>query len=248
MQGFLQGHRGRVHAREQGSGGRLQGFLNDLVDAFFLRGNRGFGLPVFGPLALGGALGVLRGPLLGNNLFRGHRHFFLLVRTHDLGDIGPEPTLFDHNDPAVGGVHAQLPARLGGGEEFLGELQRELVRGGGVGKVSALEFGFPVRFHPDLAFQVGAVPAHPHIDGSALVVVEKRQGVDHPRINLLQVIAHQRFQATLAGDGFGGGVGGVLVAEIEPLEPVRTNLVTCGNVVELILHGGREIIVHQGGE
>ena len=119
-------------------------------------------------------MGVLRGPLLGNNLFRGHRNFFLLVRTHDLGDIGPEPTLFDHNDPAVGGVHAQLPARLGGGEEFLCELQRELVRGSGVGKVSALEFGFPVRFHPDLAFQVGAVPAHPHIDGSALVVVEKR--------------------------------------------------------------------------
>ena len=119
-------------------------------------------------------MGVLRGPFLGNNLFRVHRHFFLLVRTHDFGDVGAKPALFDHNNPAVGGVDAQLSARLGGGEEFLGELQCELIRGGGIGKVSALEFGFPVRFHPDLAFQVGAVPAHPHIDGSALVVVEKR--------------------------------------------------------------------------
>ena len=119
-------------------------------------------------------MGVFRGPLLGNNLFRGHRYFFLLVRTHDFGDVGAKPAFFDHNDPAIGGVYTQLPARLGGGKEFLGELQRELVRGGGIGKVSALEFRFPVRLHPDLAFQVGAVPAHPHIDGSALVVVEKR--------------------------------------------------------------------------
>ena len=119
-------------------------------------------------------MGVLRGPFLGNNLFRGHRHFFLLVRTHDLGDVGAESAFLGHNDPTIGGVHTQLPARLGGGEEFLGELQRELVRGGGVGKVSALEVRFPIRFHPDLAFQVGTVPAHPHIDGSTLVVVEKR--------------------------------------------------------------------------
>ena len=40
----------------------------------------------------------------------------------------------------------------------------------------------------------------------------------------------------------------VLAAEVEVVQPVGTSLMTRGDLVEFVLHGGGEVVVDQAGE
>ena len=74
------------------------------------------------------------------------------------------------------------------------------------------------------------------------------QGVHLSGVDLLQVVVDQVLQATEPGHGLRRRVRGLGVPEVEALEPVRPVLLTTGDLVELVLHRGGELVVHQRAE
>ena len=131
------------------------------------------------------------------------------------------------------------------GEQLLRHLQRQLVGGHTVRQVGALVLWFAVLIDAHHTLQVRTVSPHSHHDASPFGIVEQVQGVNQPGVDMLQVIAHQGFQTAQSGHGFGGPVGGISIAEIKSGEPVGAVFIAGGNVVELVLHGGGEVVVHQ---
>ena len=95
------------------------------------------------------------------------------------------------------------------------------------------------------AFQVRPVPAHPHVDRAALVVVKQPDGVHFSSIDALEVHADELLQPAGAGDRVRHPV---LAAEVEVVEPVAALLVACGDLVELVFHRGGEVVVDQPAE
>ena len=244
FQCFLECDGGRFHRREEGGGGWLQLLVDQLRHALFLLRGGGFGFPVLGAFAFFGALFVLFGALGGDDFFGAGFGGGAFVVTHELGDVWAEaPFLCDDHTP-IGGVLPQFASGLRGGEEFLGHLECDFVRGCGFGQVGALVFGLAVLLADD-ALDVGAVAADADDDGSAFGVVEKFQRVRGARVDGFEVVLDHVLQAAAACEGLGHGFLGVGVAKVEAGEPLGAVLVAVGDFVEFVFHGGGEVVVHE---
>ena len=99
-----------------------------------------------------------------------------------------------------------------------------------------------------LALQVGAVATDTDEDGASLIIVEQVQRVHAPGVDLLQIVADQGLQTTEPRDGLSHRVGRLGVTEVEAVEPVCPVLRAGRDLVELVLHGRGEVVVHQRGE
>ena len=141
-------------------------------------------------------------------------------------------------------IDAQRPALLRGGEKSFGQLQGQFVRGDLIVEVRSLRGGLTV-VADDHPFQVRTVLPYPHVDRATLIVVEQRNGVDLAGIDALQVHAHQFLEAAGTGDRMRYAV---LTTEVEVVQPIGAPLVTGGDLVEFILHGGGEVVVDQTAE
>ncbi len=142
-------------------------------------------------------------------------------------------------------IHAEHAALLRCGEKKgFGQLKGQLVGRDLVVEVGSLRFGFAI-LAGDHPLQVWAVLTHPNHDRPAFLVVEQLDGVDFSGIDAFEVDTHQLLEATGAGDR----VGHTMVAtEVEVGQPVGAPLLPGGDLVELVLHGGGEVVIHQAAE
>ena len=222
--------------------------VDKLLDPLRLLVGRGLGLPVLGTLALGGALGILLGALLRNDLLGFGLGGGALVVADKLSDVGAVAAFLRHDGAAGGRVLAQFTAGRRGGEEFLRHLHGHLVRGGGLGQIGTLVLGLTLSRRAHLALQVRAVAADADVDRAVLVVAEELEGVHAAGVDGLEVILDDRFQAAPARDGLGGGLVGIGIAEVEAGEPLGAVLRAAGDLVEFVLHGRGEFVVDEGVE
>ena len=141
-------------------------------------------------------------------------------------------------------VDTEHPALLGCGEKGFGQLKGQLIRGDLIVEVRSLRGGFAV-LTDDHSFQIRTVLTHPHIDRAALIVIEQHDGVDLASVDALKVHAHQFLEATCTCDRMRYAV---LTTEVEVVQPIGTPLMTGGDLVEFVLHGGGEVVVDQSGK
>ena len=140
-------------------------------------------------------------------------------------------------------VDAEHPPLLRGGEQLLGDLDGQLVRGHLGGQVGPLQLLRSIGTG-DVAFEVRPEPADPHEHRAALVVVEQFDGVDLAGVDLLEVDTDEFLEAAGPRDV---GLSGV-TAEIELGEPVGAVLVARGDLVEIVLQRGGEVVVNEAVE
>ncbi len=139
-----------------------------------------------------------------------------------LGHVGAEAAGLGHDRPAAGRVGAEDLLPAGPRQQLLRELRGQLVRRGALGHVGPLA----------VALQVGAVPADPHDD----VRAGQRERAHAAGVDVGQV-ADELLEPLLA-----------LRAEVEPGQPRHPLGVALGDVVERVLHLGREVVVDELGE
>ena len=178
LEGFFEGHRRGLHRAKQRGRTRLQLILDVLLDALFLLLCGRLGLPILGALAFLGALLVLLGPLLGDDLFGLTLGLLPLIIADHLGDIRAEAALLSHNHAPICRVFTQFAAALWGGKEFFRQLLVQAVRSDGFREVGALVLDAAVVIGADGALDIRAIAAHTDEDIAALGIGVKAQGVD----------------------------------------------------------------------
>ena len=171
--------------------------------------------------------------------------FHAFVVTHELCHVRTVTALLGHNHATVGRVFAQLTAGLRGGKELLRHLKGDLIRRDGFGQVGALVLRLAVCGGTHHTLNVGAVAANTHDHVAALAVLEQLQRVRLPGVNGLQVCVNHVLQTAAARNGIRHGVARISVTEVEAGEPLRTVLIAVRNLIQLIFHGGGEVIIHQ---
>ena len=191
---------------------------------------------------------VLLGALLGDDLLGLTLGLLPLILADNLGDIRAEATFLGHDHAAVFWVLTQLAAALRGGEKLFRQLLVQSIWGDGFGQVSALILDAAVVVSANGALNIRAVAAYADKDVAALGVGVEAQGVDLAGVDGFQVDVDKRLQAAVTGNGSRLLLVGLGVAEVKAIEPGGAVLDTGSNLVQLILHGRGEVIVHQLGE
>ena len=158
-------------------------------------------------------------------------------------DVRPEtPGPHRHDKPGLR-IDPELALTGRRGEQFESTFERELV-GGEVRRERGAVLA---------PLQIRTEPAHPDDHGSPVVVGAERDRVDLPGVDLTEVI-HDRLSKSLAALDRGGTAGATArravrgVAEVETLEPRDRLLGARRDLVEVVLHAGREVVIHQRWE
>ena len=141
-------------------------------------------------------------------------------------------------------IDAEYPTLLRCGEQGFGQFQGQFIGGDLVAEVGPLRGRLAIltENHP---LEIGTVLTHPNVDRAAVLVVEQRDGVDLAGVDALEVDPHQFLES--AGTRYRMR-DAVLAAEVEVVQPVGAVLVARRDLVEFVLHGGGEVVVHQAAE
>src|SRR6185312_6975694 len=87
--------------------------------------------------------------------------------------------------------------------------------------------------------------ADPDDDLAAVLVGEQRDGVDAAGVDVAEVLGDQLLEPAGTGDVLVTGTVGA--AEVERGQEVDGGVVSAGDLVQLVLHGGGEVVVDQAG-